>query len=225
MNLLKLNIMRKILFASALALFTAANAQTTFGVKGGFALSILTTNEDLDVLDGVNAGLKSKAGFYVGGLVEHKFNNKFAVQGEVQYANLGGRTEVSVSGITVKENFNMNRIVIPVSARYYAIPDLAVYAGPFVSIKTGTKVNIDVSGGTADPQLLNEAENFLEKSFDDSLKSAEFGLFLGADYNLYKGFFVDARYSFGLSNMIKNPVDGEKMKMNFFQIGVGYKFK
>ncbi|SEW12410.1 Opacity protein [Chryseobacterium wanjuense] len=217
--------MKKILFASALALFTVANAQTTFGLKGGFALSKLTSNEDLDAFEGVNGGLKSKAGFYVGALVEHKFNNKFAVQGEVQYANLGGKAEVSMSGITVTENFNLNRIVIPVSARYYATPDLAVYAGPFVSIKTGTKVNIDVSGGMADPQLLNEAENFLEESFDNGLKSAEFGLFLGADYNVYKGLFVDARYSFGLSNMIKDPVADEKMKMNFFQIGIGYKFK
>jgi opacity protein-like surface antigen len=57
------------------------------------------------------------------------------------------------------------------------------------------------------------------------LKSAEFGLFLGADYNVYKGLFVDARYSFGLSNMIKDPVADEKMRMNFFQIGIGYKFK
>lgn len=217
--------MRKILFASVLAISTAASAQTTFGLKGGFALSKLTSNEDLDVIEGVNGELKSKAGFYVGALVEHKFNNKFAVQGEVQYANLGGKAEVSVSGITVTENINLNRIVIPVSARYYATPDLALYAGPFVSIKTGTKVNIDVSGGTANSQSLNEAENLLEESFDDGLKSAEFGLFLGADYNIYKGFFVDARYSFGLSNMIKNPVADEKMKMNFFQIGVGYKFK
>jgi opacity protein-like surface antigen len=217
--------MKKILFASALALFTAANAQTTFGLKGGFALSKLTSNEDLDAFEGVDGGLKSKAGFYVGALVEHKFNNKFAVQGEVQYANLGGKAEVSMSGITVTENFNLNRIVIPVSARYYATPDFAVYAGPFVSIKTGTKVNIDVSGATADPQLLNEAESFLEESFDDGLKSAEFGLFLGADYNVYKGLFVDARYSFGLSNMIKDPVADEKMRMNFFQIGIGYKFK
>jgi opacity protein-like surface antigen len=107
--------MKKILFASALALFTAANAQTTFGLKGGFALSKLTSNEDLDAFEGVDGGLKSKAGFYVGALVEHKFNNKFAVQGEVQYANLGGKAEVSMSGITVTENFNLNRIVIPVS--------------------------------------------------------------------------------------------------------------
>lgn len=82
-----------------------------------------------------------------------------------------------------------------------------------------------MAGGIADQQVLSAGENALEKSFDDNLKSTEFGLFLGADYNLYKGLFVDARYSFGLTNMIKNPVNDEKLKMNFFQIGLGYKFK
>lgn len=217
--------MKKILLASALVLFTAANAQTTFGLKGGFALSKLAYNENFDTFDGASGGMKSKPGFYVGALVEHKFNTKFAVQGEVQYANLGGKVEVSTLGITVTENFNLNRIVIPVSARYYATPDLSVYAGPFVSIKTGTKVNVDVSGATADPRLLNEAEKTLERSFDNGFKSSEFGLFFGADYNVYKGLFVDARYSFGLNNMIKDPFGSEKMKMNFLQIGIGYKFK
>jgi opacity protein-like surface antigen len=217
--------MKKILLASALAFCAGMNAQTKFGVKAGYALSKLNSNDDLDAFEGISGGLKSKSGFYVGALVEHKFNNKFAVQGEVQYANLGGKVEVSTMGITVTEKFNFNRIVVPVTARYYATPELGVYAGPFVSFRTNTKVNIDVSGGMANPQAVNEGEQFLEKNFDDNLKSAEFGLVLGADYNVYKGLFVDARYSFGLTNMIKDPVNDEKLKMNFFQIGIGYKFK
>lgn len=217
--------MKKILLASALAFFAGMNAQTKFGVKAGYALSNLTSNEDLDAFEGADGGLKSKSGFYAGALVEHKFNSKFALQGEVQYANLGGKVEVSALGITVTEKFNFNRIVVPVAARYYATPELGLYAGPFVSFRTSTKVKIDVSGGIADQEILNAGENALEKTFDDNLKSTEFGLFLGADYNVYKGLFVDARYSFGLTNMIKDPVNDEKMKMNFFQLGLGYKFK
>lgn len=217
--------MKKILLASALAFFAGMNAQTKFGVKAGYALSNLNSNEDMDILEGVNGGLKSKSGFYVGALVEHKLTAKFALQGEVQYANLGGKVEVSTMGIKVTEKINLNRIVIPVTARYYATPELGLYAGPFVSFKTGTKVNIDVSGGIANQEVLSAGERALEKNFDDHLKSTEFGLLFGADYHVYKGLFVDARYSFGLSNMVKNPVNDEKLKMNFFQIGVGYKFK
>ena len=217
--------MKKILLIGVLALFTGMNAQTRFGVKGGYALSKLTGNENDIELDGIKGSLKSKSGFYIGALVEHKFNNKFAIQGELEYAGLGGKAEVGIGSITVTEKFRMNRIVIPVSARYYATPELGIYAGPYVSIKTSTKVKVELEGAVGNPASINAAEQFLEKQFNDGLKSADFGLFFGADYNVYKGLFVDARYSFGLSNMIKDPVNNEKMKMNFLQIGVGYKFK
>ncbi|AZA83867.1 hypothetical protein C1637_13455 [Chryseobacterium lactis] len=220
--------MKKILMASAIVLFAGLNAQTTFGVKGGYALSKLNLNENDIEYGGVEGSFKSKSGFYIGALVEHKFSGKFAIQGEVEYANLGGKTEVSLPGVTVTEKLNLNRIVIPISARYYVTPELGIYAGPYVSFKTNNKVKFEMSGmngGMADPNAVREGEKYVEKFLDDSLKSTDFGLFLGADYTVYKGLFVDARYSFGLTNMIKNPVDGEKMKMNFFQLGLGYKFK
>ncbi|MCJ7932114.1 MAG: PorT family protein [Chryseobacterium sp.] len=216
--------MKKILLASALAVVAGLNAQTNFGVKGGYTLSKLNSNEDPE-FEGVSGGLKSKSGFYIGALVEHKFTNKFAVQGEVQYANLGGKVEVGMSGITVTEKLRFNRIVIPVSAKYYPVPEFGVYAGPYVSFKTNTSVKIEVSGGMPDPRAIREGEQFLEQQFNDHLKSTEFGLFFGADFKIYKGLFLDARYSFGLTNMIKNPVDGEKLKMDFFQLGLGYRFK
>lgn len=220
--------MKKILLASAIALFAGLNAQTTFGLKAGYALSKLNTSEGDFEFGGIEGGMKSKSGFYVGGLVEHKFNNKFAIQGELEYANLGGKAEVSLPGITVTEKMNLNRIVIPVSARYYVTPELGIYAGPYVSFKTNNKVKFEMSGpnaGMVDPSGIREGERYVERYLNDTLKSTDFGIFLGADYNIHKGLFVDARYSFGLTNMIKNPVDGETLKMNFFQLGLGYKFK
>lgn len=216
--------MKKILLASAIVLFAGLNAQTKFGVKAGYSLSTLNSNDDNFEIGGIKASMESKSGFYIGGLVEHKLNNKFALQGELEYANLGGKAVVKAYGVTVTEKLNFNRIMIPVSARYYATPELGLYAGPYVSFRTNTKVKMEVSGAPSNQEALREGEKYLEKTFDDNLKSTEFGLFLGADYNVYKGFFVDVRYSFGLTNMIKNPVDGEKLKMNFLQIGVGYKF-
>lgn len=222
--------MKKILFVSALALFAGLNAQTTFGVKAGYALSKLNSSEGDFELGGIEGSLKSKSGFYIGALVEHKITAKFALQGEVEYANLGGKAEVGIpgTGFTLTEKMNLNRIVIPVSARYYATPELGIYAGPYVSFKTNNTVKFEISGpnaGMVDPSGLKEGERYLERELNNGLKSTDFGLFLGADYNIYKGVFVDARYSFGLTNMIKNPVNGETLKMNFLQLGIGYKFK
>jgi opacity protein-like surface antigen len=221
--------MKRILLASAIALFAGLNAQTKFGVKAGYALSTLNLGENDVQFNGVGASMKSKSGFYVGALVEHKFNNKFAIQGEVEYANLGGKAEATLPyGTKVTENITLNRIIIPVSAKYYITPELGVFAGPYMTIRTNTTAKISVSGvpagTTADPNTIKEGENIVAKEFSSLMKQTDFGLFLGADYNVYKGLFVDARYSFGLTNMVKTPVDNENVKMNFLQIGVGYKF-
>ncbi|RXM51120.1 MULTISPECIES: porin family protein [unclassified Chryseobacterium] len=217
--------MKRILLASAIALFAGLNAQTKFGVKAGYALSTFNLGENDVQFNGVGASMKSKSGFYVGALVEHKFNNKFAIQGEVEYANLGGKAEATLPyGTKVTENITLNRIIIPVSAKYYVTPELGVYAGPYMTIRTNKSADISVSGSTADPNAIKEGENIVVKEFSSRMKQTDFGLFLGADYNVYKGLFVDARYSFGLTNMVKTPIDNENVKMNFLQIGVGYKF-
>ena len=52
--------MKKILLASAIALFAGLNAQTTFGVKAGYALSKLNSNEGDFEFGGIEGGLKSK---------------------------------------------------------------------------------------------------------------------------------------------------------------------
>ncbi|SHK53231.1 porin family protein [Epilithonimonas mollis] len=212
---------KKLLLVGAVALFGAVNAQTKFGVKAGYALSTMNVNEN-DL-----GALKSKSGFYVGALVEHSLTEKFALQAELQYANLGAKVEESESGITVTENINMNRILLPVSAKYFVTPNFGIYGGPFVSFKASNKVKIKVKGTSVDAGTqdeINEYEKMLEDYINGGLKSSEFGLFFGAEVKVYKGLFADARYSFGLSNQIKDPVDGEKSKLNFFQVGLGYKF-
>ena len=87
--------MRKLFLVGALALFGAVNAQQTkFGLKAGYALSSINSKVLEEILEdefGVNGDNKSKSGFFVGAFVEHKLNEKFALQGEVQYANLGGQ--------------------------------------------------------------------------------------------------------------------------------------
>ena len=94
---------------------------------------------------------------------------------------------------------------LPVMLKYYLIEGLNVQAGPQIGFL------VDAEGGT------------------DGFKSTNFGMNFGAAYELAGGFFVDARYNLGLTDIADIEVDPEfsgnvSLKTSSFQLGVGYRF-
>ena len=91
---------------------------------------------------------------------------------------------------------------VPLMLKYYLVEGLNIQAGPQIGIL------VDAEGGT------------------DGLKSSNFALNFGAAYEVVGGFFVDARYNLGLSNIAEDDPDfGDfKVKTKGFQLGVGYRF-
>jgi opacity protein-like surface antigen len=92
---------------------------------------------------------------------------------------------------------------VPLMLKYYLIEGLNIQAGPQLGIL------VDAEGGT------------------DGLKSSNFAFNFGAAYELTGGFFVDARYNLGLSNIADevDPGFGDfSVKTKGFQLGVGYRF-
>lgn len=85
--------MRKFYTFVCLSLFTLSFSQTHFGVKAGYNLSSM--NWKLDGYDDMK--FDSKSYFYVGGFAEHKINEKFAVQAELLYTQLGGKIEEEIT--------------------------------------------------------------------------------------------------------------------------------
>jgi opacity protein-like surface antigen len=91
---------------------------------------------------------------------------------------------------------------VPLMLKYYLIEGLNIQAGPQLGLL------VDAEGGT------------------DGLKSSNFALNFGAAYELVGGFFVDARYNLGLSNIAEEDPGFADFKVNTkgFQLGVGYRF-
>lgn len=215
--------MKKILLVGALALFGAMNAQTKFGVKAGYVLSSMTAK-----MEGEKESTDPKSSFYVGALVEHKFDEKWAIQGEVLYADLGGKEKYSdseeVMGQIVNYNVdakvNLGTILVPVSAKYFVNEAFAINAGLnfgfIMSAKAKGTVTATVAG-----QSVSESE---DQDVKDSYKSLNLAPFIGAEYNLAQGIFFDARYNFGVSNIAEGGDSNNKITNSFFQVGVGYKF-
>lgn len=190
--------MKKIFTMAALiAIGFGANAQqeVKYGPKAGVNFATLSNVDNSKML----------TGFYVGAVAEIKFNDKFSVQPELVYSAQGVKQEVLGSKNTVKVDY----INIPILAKYYIVDGFSVEAGPqFGFLVKGEAKNDDG-----------------KEDIKKNLNSFDFGIGAGVAYDLANGFFVNARYNFGLSDIAKEKESGEKSLNNgVIQVGVGYKF-
>ncbi|MEG0928675.1 MULTISPECIES: porin family protein [Chryseobacterium] len=200
-----------------LAISALINAQNTpdksisFGVKGGYNLSSMKFfDEKLD----------SKSYFYAGIVAEQSLSPKFGLQAEVLYTQLGGKiaystvaligSEIVNTGDTTFE-YRLNQIQVPISAKYYIIPNLSASVGMNFGFNISTKAE------SSNAIIGTEKRNY------EGIKTLNLFPFLGAEYKINDQFFVDARYNFNFIEASKNNTF--PVKVGFLQAGVGYRFK
>lgn len=222
--------MKKFLLIAAVAVLGInANAQEfKFGPKAGYSLSMLKATGE-----GTTYKFDSKSTFYAGAMAEYKFNDKFAVQGEVLYSPIGGKQEEAVAfteaGVNVtgteKTDWKLGTVQIPISAKYYATENLAFGVGLNVGVIFSAKVKSTLElSGSALGESFSESET-TTTDVKDHMNKLNLAPFVGAEYTLENGLFFDARYNLGVSNLAKKE-DGENgtLKNSFIQVGVGFKF-
>ncbi|AZA82656.1 hypothetical protein C1637_20615 [Chryseobacterium lactis] len=204
---------KNIFFVLLVAASTFINAQSTpmsFGVKGGYTLSSMKYfGEKLD----------SKSYFYAGILAEKPISSKFSVQAEVLYTQLGGKDSYPgvqlvgneiVSVGDMKFDYKLNQIQVPISAKYYFIPNFSASVGMNFGFNISSKITTDTIFG----EMSGES---------DGIKTLNLFPFLGAEYKITEKFFVDARYNFNFFEA--NKENAVPTKIGFLQAGVGYRFK
>ncbi len=95
---------------------------------------------------------------------------------------------------------SVSYLKVPIMGKYYVAESFNLQFGPYIGFKVAA-----------------------ENDFTDELvKSMDFGLGIGAAYELTNGLFFDTRYNLGLQNV--SEVDGFDMKTTCIQVGLGYKF-
>jgi long-subunit fatty acid transport protein len=142
-------------------------------------------------------GASSLLAFHLGGFAEFKISDKFAVQPELLYSAQGAKFTGG--------NLNLNYINIPVMAKYYVADAFSIEAGPQIGFLMSAK-----SDGT---------------DIKDACNSTDFGLNLGAGYNLNETMSLGLRYNMGLSNVIKDVAGvSTDSKNSSIQLSFGYKF-
>src|SRR5690606_25684811 len=213
--------MKKIIFLGAVALFGVMNAQSTkFGIKGGYSLSTLQKESDI-----LTTSSDGKSTYYVGGLVEHKLNNKFALQGEILYSLLGGWYSMSRYSSEFLYNYEADiklaTLQVPLMAKFYFTENIALAGG----VNLGFILSADEEWTAKYLSLTDEMSTYsVRDDMNDEIGSVNFAPFIGAEYNLGNGLFVDARYNIGVSNLNSSGLEDELLKVGFFQAGLGYKF-
>lgn len=206
---------KNLFFVVLLAVSSFLNAQKTpdkpisFGVKGGYTLS------NMKIYD---TSLSSKSSFYAGVVAEYPLSPKFGIQGEIQYTQLGGKDVYPWFVVMNQQiiymgdrtyDYQINQIQVPMSLKYYFIPNFSVSAGINFGFTASTKIVVkDNTGNTYE----DAADN-------DGIKKMMIFPFLGTEYKINKHIFVDARYNFNFFET-SSPVN-----IGFFQAGLGYRFK
>ena len=205
--------MKKIILSSLFVLavsFTYAQ-KAEFGIKGG--LNVANQNYSGD---GAPSPL-AIIGFHVGGFADIKISEKFSIQPELLYSTQGSKFNLLVntngSNYDTENTFLLSYINIPVMFKYYATEKFSLEAGPQIGFMVDSKLKTDVIGQS----VTQDAKDLFE--------SVDFGLNLGAGYDITKKISAGIRYNFGLTNVMKSESgDNSEIKNSVFSLSVGYKF-
>lgn len=179
---------------------------------GTVLLGLTTLNAqtiDFGVKAGVNisdireeiADTKMKTGLYVGGYMNYKFNDKMSLQPELLFSVQGANIDEE------DEDFTFKYINIPLMFQYEIYDNLNVELGPQV----GLLLKGDLDNGTE------------ERDVKEHLSKVDFGMNVGATYQLNNGLNFSARYNLGLSNVYDGDFFEDEGKNSVISIGVGYK--
>ena len=235
--------MKKILLGLALAGSFLMNAQeneqpasskspVSFGVKAGFNASTVSNSNNQY---GDN-NEKIKLGSHVGVFVNIPVAEKFSIQPELLFSQMGSKTEVkyvypsALDGHMTTQEFNyktnLNYLVLPVMVQYNILPQLYVEAGPEFGYLLGGKSEGDrKTENTYGSTTTVSSESFSNKIPMELYKRFNFGIGIGAGYYFTPNFGVTARFTAGITDLFKNNDDSNKVRNNALQLGVAYQFK
>lgn len=188
------------ILAALLAVCTTSFAQDFgWGVKVGLNVS------DMSDLSGSDA----KTGLTAGVFADYRFNDWFAVSGDLLFSRQGTKFKEDGDKTTIKSSY----LNIPILANFYVLDDLAFKIG----IQPGFMLS-------AKGKYKSDGQNYSE-GISDNFHTVDFVFPVGVSYELFNKIILDARYNIGVANVLKST-DNSNLNVhnNYFTIAVGYRF-
>lgn len=186
--------MRKIIsLLLFLLISTFSYSQMSFGAQAGFSLA--DTKSGHSITPDANV----KPSYYFGGIAEYKFS-KYAIIFEPIYTDAGSQGESDLRSNPedapelYKSVQHIQTVNFYLSGKYYVYDKFGVLLGGYVGAILSAENKLKDSGNL--PSSLDNT---------DYLSKIDYGISIGADYNIYKGFAVNIKYSFGLKDLENFP--------------------
>lgn len=222
-------VQKTLLMLSLVCLALAGFAQISYGIRGGVHYG----NAQIpSIANAMNFNATATPGADLGFFAEIPLNENFSFRPELNYISKGFRVAEGL-------NFTIANLPIPLGLeavtriRYVQIPILGKYSfgtdgvrpylvgGPAVgyasSAKLVTRVNsvVDFNVGSTDIDL--------SKSTYDRLEVNAIGG-LGIGFPVASGeWFVEGRYSYGLTDLLDDPIVDLKLRNKGWGLSAGYK--
>ncbi|TDP04129.1 porin family protein [Flavobacterium sp. 245] len=197
----KITLIAIVLFAGLVK--SQAQVKVSPGIRGGLNLSSLTNID--------NNSMKSD--YYVGGLVEIKFNKYFTLQPEITYSRQGAEGREYYLGAPAQDaKYELNYVTLGAVAKFnFGGQGFHVLAGPSLDIKT--------------------SDNFGQYGYDPI--GTDLAFVGGIGYSLPNGLTFEARFKQGLIDIYgydgldsDNGYYYEDIILNqVLQFGISYTFK
>lgn len=148
-----------------------------------------------------------KPGLIAGGEAMYQITDVIAVSGGLFFAQEGCKGKEDGASIKLNNNY----INVPILVNAYVAPGLAVKLGLQPAFLLSAKMSASAKG------------NSVSMDFKDVYNTFDLAMPIGLSYE-FKNFVVDARYNFGLTNIIKEANTSDNSKNSVFQFMVGYRF-
>ncbi|MEQ3664310.1 MULTISPECIES: porin family protein [unclassified Olleya] len=141
---------------------------------------------------------KSSLGFSGGLYWEWKFSNKFSLQSNILYSQRGENKDGNFSDL------KLDYINMPILLKYYATEKLGVMTGVYMDF------------------LLNVDSSNFDK---DDFKQTDLGIPIGVSYDLSKNLQLGLSYNIGLTDILDNNPNSDKLTNNWGNFSLTYIFK
>ncbi len=197
MNRIKFSLL--IFFASAW--FVGQTQSIGVGAKGGLSFTTLATTSS-----GMTSTADWWARYHVGIFANFSFT-KFSIQPEVLYSRQGSLRKDVFPGVDAR--INLEYVSIPVLIKWNLPKGFNIHAGPQMSIRVRSNLELESSGTVASSDM------------SDTIHQFDWAMCVGAEWESPFKVLVGARYNIPINNISKS--DNATIHNQVIQLSVGYR--